>query len=482
MRLAFPTSLCALLCLVFLTPACGEDPTSIVVKISAEPGIDILVPDDVNQLKISVEVEAETIWGPEIFPLQAFSPPKPLKESITFRPGQAADDTIRVVVTGMYAGDDLVSGQAEAKFISTKIQHADASVSWLPGVCLDRDDDGYGKGPNCVGVGNDCDDSNPEVNPSVRETCNGIDDDCDGKTDNIPEQDQPRCTRYKGICKLARKACAGGVWQDCAPDSYGVDYEKDEVTCDMQDNDCDGAIDEGCVCIPDTTRKCDAPDLGECDAGTQWCQRVGIDEGKWVAACDGAISPVTEQCNLLDDDCDGETDEDFDKQNDSNHCGQCHNACGANLRCQNGTCLPAHCPGGFSPAITNNLPVCISALQSATKSCKAFDNCAALVADGKVGYGGNGLILPNPLPPGLDELENPITVWTQIAEDDGDILNAHFVCLNTTPEADGEGDISCPNCYTVCVWCDPDEDCPTSLTNCAGCGCKLPYWCHLEIQ
>jgi hypothetical protein len=354
-------------------------------------------------------------------------------------------------------------------------------VSWLPGVCLDRDGDSYGKGPSCVG--SDCDDSNPKVSPSARETCNGVDDDCDGETDDILEQDTPRCEHYKGVCKLARKpTCAGGVWLDCETDSYGADYEKDEVTCDMQDNDCDGAIDEGCACMPDTTRKCDAPDQGECDAGTQRCQRVAVG-GEWSDTCTGVILPVSEQCNLLDDDCDGETDEDFDKQTDRNHCGQCNHACGANSRCHNGNCLPNYCPQGFFPAATDGLPVCISTLQSAATPCKAFANCAALAADGKVGYGGDGLILPDPLPPDLDEPENPIIVWTRISGDIGS-LSAHYVCLNTTPEADGEGEKICSErecLITPCNNCVP-EDCPASLTNCGECGCKLRYWGHIEIQ
>ncbi len=53
-----------LVCLALFTPACGEDPTAIVVEIFAEAGIDLLVPDDVNFLMISVEVGEATVWGP----------------------------------------------------------------------------------------------------------------------------------------------------------------------------------------------------------------------------------------------------------------------------------------------------------------------------------------------------------------------------------------------------------------------------------
>ncbi len=57
----------------------------------------------------------------------------------------------------------------------------------------DVDGDGFGggeatlsdcaAGPGAVGVGGDCDDTNPAVRPAAVEQCNGVDDDCDGVTD-----------------------------------------------------------------------------------------------------------------------------------------------------------------------------------------------------------------------------------------------------------------------------------------------------------
>ena len=47
--------------------------------------------------------------------------------------------------------------------------------------CMDNDGDGYG--PGCLNR-DDCDDDNPEVNPGAGESCNSNDDNCDGMVDN----------------------------------------------------------------------------------------------------------------------------------------------------------------------------------------------------------------------------------------------------------------------------------------------------------
>jgi len=77
-----------------------------------------------------------------------------------------------------------------------------------------------------------------------------------------------------------------------------------EELCDGQDNDCDGAIDEG------LTRGCDSA----CGPGEEVCFN-----GQW-GQCDAADARA-EVCNGLDDDCDGETDEQLRRE--------CNNACGA---------------------------------------------------------------------------------------------------------------------------------------------------------
>jgi len=110
-------------------------------------------------------------------------------------------------------------------------------------------DEGRCAPPECVG---DC--SAPPI-PTCEEgpeTCNGEDDDCDGAVDE------------------------------------GIEGVED---CNGEDDDCDGAVDEA------LTRSCSTA----CGTGAEMCA-----EGAWMA-CD-APPVVAETCNMADDDCDGVCD------------------------------------------------------------------------------------------------------------------------------------------------------------------------------
>src|SRR4029079_4796101 len=84
---------------------------------------------------------------------------------------------------------------------------------------------------------------------------------------------------------------------------------------------------------------------GICTAGVQTCLN-----GTW-GVCVGEVTPQTEVCNELDDDCDGIVDNGFDLQHDVNNCGTCGHQCfapHATSICANGQSGILACAPGFS--------------------------------------------------------------------------------------------------------------------------------------
>ncbi len=128
----------------------------------------------------------------------------------------------------------------------------------------------------------------------TEEVCDNLDNDCD---DTIDENVTRTCSANVGICREGLQTCQNGIWGACVGGIEPVDE-----TCDGQDNDCDGTVDEGCDCAPGETRDC-GYNQGTCEFGTQTCQA-----GSW-GACENAIEPELETCDNLDNDCDGEVDE-----------------------------------------------------------------------------------------------------------------------------------------------------------------------------
>ena len=85
--------------------------------------------------------------------------------------GNGADDT----PTGGSADDDSNTGQGTGS-ASADDTVGDPSSADGPN-CNDEDGDGYGDG--CA-QGEDCDDDDPDINPSAAEACDDIDQNCDG--------------------------------------------------------------------------------------------------------------------------------------------------------------------------------------------------------------------------------------------------------------------------------------------------------------
>ncbi|MFH1098854.1 MAG: putative metal-binding motif-containing protein [Candidatus Uhrbacteria bacterium] len=163
------------------------------------------------------------------------------------------------------------------------------------------------------------------------ESCNGLDDDCDGRVDEDFDlaTDVANCGQCgrscAGIYANAEVACRDGrcVFLGCHADSRDRDGNRDngcescavvpvldaEVCGNNLDDDCDGTPDNGCVCDPGDERRCgiefSLDGVGPCLAGVQTCIAAADGSASWYS-CVGAVEPLAaEECNGLDDDCDG---------------------------------------------------------------------------------------------------------------------------------------------------------------------------------
>lgn len=239
------------------------------------------------------------------------------------------------------------------------------------------------------------------------EMCNDIDDNCDGETDEIYNKDDS-CSGV-GVCPMGTLECYGDYSTICSTSYGGSQYAGSDELCDSLDNDCDGYTDEmwpqlntSCtsggdcgaglwVCKDDYTGvRCTADDNandeicdgydndcnGQTDEEIQGALSVGDlcnGEGEcgWgYFECDGFYDLLCstepggseydvndpqkpgdpESCDGKDNDCDGETDENFDLLGDPVNCGECGWVCqfdNATAKCVDGQCLVDECGGDY---------------------------------------------------------------------------------------------------------------------------------------
>ncbi|NIS28849.1 MAG: hypothetical protein GWO04_02310, partial [Actinobacteria bacterium] len=155
---------------------------------------------------------------------------------------------------------------------------------------------------------------------------------------------------------------------------------------------------------------------GGCDVDPyclEGCEEDGgvADAGRPDArAADGCVATGDEECNELDDDCDGLVDEDFDTATDPRNCGACGAVCilpGAFPGCAEGGCVVDRCEIGFHDIDGVGTNGCeYECLESGDEVCDERDNdCDATVDEGvdrttveNCGACGNVCAFPNATP------------------------------------------------------------------------------------
>jgi hypothetical protein len=197
---------------------------------------------------------------------------------------------------------------------------------------VDQDRDGFGTGVPSGGcevsaglatVGGDCDDLASHRNPAAAEVCNQEDDDCDGLVDDealdptlwyadADNDGYGDIDSTKTGCEApALHVANSSDCNDANPDVAPGQLE----SCNGIDDDCDGVTDNGATDAITWFEDSDGDGYGTSVTGTLACASP-LSTG--FAALDGDcndtnphVFPSAEElCNVIDDDCDGDIDED----------------------------------------------------------------------------------------------------------------------------------------------------------------------------
>jgi hypothetical protein len=235
------------------------------------------------------------------------------------------------------------------------------------------------------------------------EVCNGLDDDCDGQVDENLTQAcyegpsssiDPGTGLPRGACHAGAQTCSLGSWSACQGQKLPTPENCFEGGTAL-DDDCDGVVNNGCVCQDGQTRVCysgpaGTAGVGVCHTGIQTCTT-----GAW-GPCVGEQTPHAEVCgNAIDEDC----------KDGAPPCPECNpgesQICypgnGGDVR-DNAT---AQCKSGTQSCDVDHWGPCVGAvLPSSFEACDAIDNtCNGVVDESAICSSGfvclNGVCVPD---------------------------------------------------------------------------------------
>jgi hypothetical protein len=193
---------------------------------------------------------------------------------------------------------------------------------------VDADGDGFGDAASVISTcvqpqgyvtdDTDCDDNDSNVNTAATELCNHIDDDCSGTIDDglvfetyyADNDGDTYGDSNNSIYECSQPSGYVTNNTDCNDNDANQNAASSEI-CNGEDDDCDGAIDNGLIFL-DFYSDADGDGFGAGDVISS-CTDLGSGYTDNNTDCDdtnaNTFPGATEICNSIDDNCDGLTDD-----------------------------------------------------------------------------------------------------------------------------------------------------------------------------
>jgi hypothetical protein len=209
----------------------------------------------------------------------------------------------------------------------------------------DRDHDGFADA-GCVGLGTDCNDTDPTIHPGATEICNGVDSNCDGRPNNGLVATGGSCSTPSMCCSAT---CSSGT---CTLPSGTC--HRTSATCATNADCCSGR----CSLTVDGSRRCE-PILG-CHIAGEACTTAA---DCCSTGCVGGVCSDTTTCRVQGSACTGNA------QCCSNVCtgGVCQTA-GSGCEVDGEICSSAgNCCSGW----------CVPTTTTGVSRCATHDTCRA---------------------------------------------------------------------------------------------------------